>query len=209
MAALRPRRQGRTPEPLRVYHGLVPPQGSTPQPPPLDVLLSPQFVEELDILPMSAVRERRDRCGLAESELSYVRRLVQGWMDILRAEQQRRASGTPSEAGAGSDLLDRLPGVLAEHGSSPRPGRARAILGPELTAGELTRQWDQLVSADDLTDPTSMTPERLVEVVEAMSAFEAEVSGTRRALHAQIDLIQAEIIRRYRDGEARVDDLID
>jgi uncharacterized small protein (DUF1192 family) len=40
-----------------------------------------------------------------------------------------------------------------------------------------------------------------------VSAYEHDVSGRRRALHERIDVLQAEITRRYRTGEASVETL--
>lgn len=41
-----------------------------------------------------------------------------------------------------------------------------------------------------------------------LEAAEREISGQRRVLHQRLDAIQAEMARRYRDGEADVDALL-
>jgi hypothetical protein len=41
-----------------------------------------------------------------------------------------------------------------------------------------------------------------------MRDFENDLSALRRRLHERIDALQAEIGRRYRDGEASVDSLL-
>jgi hypothetical protein len=45
-------------------------------------------------------------------------------------------------------------------------------------------------------------------MAEELDALEAEVSKLRQALFDRIDTLQAEITRRYRDGQAQVDDLL-
>ena len=40
------------------------------------------------------------------------------------------------------------------------------------------------------------------------SAHEAELSARRRTLHERIDVLQAEITRRYKTGEASVESLL-
>jgi hypothetical protein len=42
----------------------------------------------------------------------------------------------------------------------------------------------------------------------ALEALERRISGQRRELHARIDVLQAEVVRRYREGETSVDDLL-
>ncbi|MFD0570779.1 hypothetical protein ACFQ0T_18230 [Kitasatospora gansuensis] len=48
----------------------------------------------------------------------------------------------------------------------------------------------------------------LVAAVERLTVHEREVSGRRQALQRRADDCSAEITRRYREGEARVDDLL-
>jgi len=42
----------------------------------------------------------------------------------------------------------------------------------------------------------------------AMKGLEDEVSTHRRTLHGVIDVVQAEVVRRYSSGEATVDGLL-
>jgi hypothetical protein len=41
-----------------------------------------------------------------------------------------------------------------------------------------------------------------------LEEFEREVSKTRRSMHVVLDRLKEEIVRRYRTGEANVDDLL-
>ena len=50
--------------------------------------------------------------------------------------------------------------------------------------------------------------EALRRVTEELAQFERNVSARRRAMFDRIDALQAEIVRRYRSGEANVDSLL-
>src|SRR5207244_11375124 len=55
-------------------------------------------------------------CTELETEVSFVRRLAQGRIDILDAERDRRASG-----GSLEDLIGSLSKILADEGPRPTP----------------------------------------------------------------------------------------
>jgi hypothetical protein len=61
----------------------------------------------------------RRRAEQEEVNLSYTRRLLQGRLDIVRRELQRRAEHD------GRSLVDLLPEILAEKGRGPAHGRGR------------------------------------------------------------------------------------
>ena len=48
----------------------------------------------------------------------------------------------------------------------------------------------------------------LASLTEAIAAFEARVSADRRERYDRLDALSAELVRRYRDGEADVDTLL-
>ena len=84
----------------------------------------------------------RVECSELETEASYLRRLAQGRIDIVRAEQERRAAGGGGSLGS---LIDDLPRILA--GDSPRTdvadSRLPTRIGPPDTA-ELARDFPEL-----------------------------------------------------------------
>ena len=45
-------------------------------------------------------------------------------------------------------------------------------------------------------------------IADELQALEHDVSDLRRALFGRIDTLQAELTRRYRDGEAHVEELL-
>ncbi len=73
-------------------------------------LVAPSFVEGLAEAPLSELRSRRDECLRAEVVLSYLRRILQGELDIVRAELELRSSGERSDP---SRLVEDLPVILA------------------------------------------------------------------------------------------------
>ena len=52
----------------------------------IDRLLEPALTSDLDAVPVGELRTRRDACERAEVALSYVRRVLQGELDIVAAE---------------------------------------------------------------------------------------------------------------------------
>lgn len=171
----------------------------------LDQLLSAGYVADLAALPLQDVRTKRIACTAAEEQLSYMRRLAQARLDILRAELSRRAEGREAPSG---DLATRLRDALAEKGHSNGPVRLAGVLLPEMDNRALLEGLDAAADPGAASDPGALGDDDLQQMAERLSAWEASISAERRALHSQIDLIQAEIVRRYREGEAEVGQLL-
>lgn len=140
-----------------------------------------------------------------EADLSYLRRLLHGRLDILRAELERRRLA--AEHPEADDLLDRLPSILADAPSGVRRPARHLRMGPP--RGErYQREADALMGDVQLADLGAHATEELLAAVERLTVHEREVSGRRQALQRRADDCSAEITRRYREGEARVDDLL-
>ncbi|MER5637412.1 ABC transporter substrate-binding protein [Kitasatospora sp. NPDC002227] len=163
-------------------------------------------LEELRLLRRDALEQ--------EADLSYLRRLLQGRTDILRAELDRRQGGGPVPAAAPDpaegdpgELLDRLPAILADAPASVRRPARHLTLGPPRGEG-YQREADALMGDVQLADLAAHPTEELLAAVERLAVHEREVSGRRQRLQRTADDCGAEITRRYREGEARVDDLL-
>ncbi|GGV17384.1 hypothetical protein GCM10010495_34660 [Kitasatospora herbaricolor] len=183
--------------------GTTPPDAPAVAAPP--VPLGGLGLEELRILRRDAQEQ--------EADLSYLRRLLHGRMDILRAELDGRpAAGLPATApnGAGADtgaLLDRLPAILTDAPSTVRSSARHVTLGPP--RGEQYQvEADALMGDVRLADLAAHPAEDLIAALERLRAHEREVSGRRQILQRTADDCSGEIARRYREGEARVDDLL-
>ncbi len=172
----------------------------------IEILLEPSFVADLDTLPFEELRRRRDLAEEVETGMSYLRRMLQGRQDIVNAEQARRASG--EAAGDLSDLVDRLPEILGDHVHAPGLGRLTTLLAPGEMDQRLQTRLDAIVSPGRLADLPHATEAELDAVAAELLAFEREVSSNRHSLHLVLDRLKEEIVRRYRTGEANVDDLL-
>jgi hypothetical protein len=160
----------------------------------IDRITDPRFLDGIDGRSVDELRAMRDDCRAEESRLSYNRRLLQGRLDIVRAEQQRRASG-----GDGA-LLDLLPAILADEPRprSPRAAQTAPVFAPR---GEPGRRTDEQLLADaSLGQVPDLEDEALAEVAERVAAEEARVSRVRSVVLRHLDALQTELVRRYRDG---------
>ncbi|MFI0900835.1 hypothetical protein [Streptomyces sp. NPDC020983] len=166
---------------------------------------------DLGALDLPALRALRREAQREEADLSYLRRLLHGRIDILRAELRRRAPvGAPGEE-PGPDapvpLLDRLPEILADGPARVRSSARHVTLGTPLTA-RVQRLAEEILAEVELSDLEARTDAELDEAMARLARHEQEVSGRRQRLQHTVDGCTAEITRRYRDGEARIDDLL-
>ncbi|WP_314175042.1 RsiG family protein [Streptomyces winkii] len=135
-----------------------------------------------------------------EGELSYVRRLLQGRIDILRAELARRSA-------PGSQLLDLLPQILADGPSSHRTSARHVTLGTP-QSDEYRSLAEEMLAQVELSNLTARTDEELHEAMARLVGYEQHVSRQRQVMQRTADGCSREIARRYREGEAQVDDLL-
>ncbi len=175
--------------------------------PSLDELLAPTYLQALEQIPLSEIRSRRAAATEVETGLSYLRRLVQGRLDIVAAERDSRAAGEAADDDV-SHLVERLPSILSDHVRAPGLGRLPSSIGPGEVDEELLADLDRLVPPGDLSHLGNLTDEQLAAVVSDVATLEQEVSRRRKALFEVIDRLQAEIVRRYKTGEANVDNLL-
>ncbi|MEU3875155.1 MULTISPECIES: AmfC protein [Streptomyces] len=156
-------------------------------------------------LRLSELRALRRESQREEADLSYVRRLLQGRIDILRAELGRRAA--PGSPLVERLLVDRLPEILADGPSDHRSSARHVTLGTP-HGEEYRRLADDMLSEVGLSDLGARTDQELRDGMRRLVAYERQVSVRRRRLQRTADDCGAEIARRYREGEAQVDDLL-
>ncbi|MCA6094896.1 AmfC protein [Streptomyces sp. SCA3-4] len=159
-------------------------------------------MNELGLPELRAMRReaRRD-----EADLSYVRRLLQGRIDILRAELARRAA--PESPAVERLLVDRLTEILSDGPSAHRSSARHVTLGPP-HGEEYRRLAEDMLSEVELSDLGARTDRELREGMGRLEAYERQVSVRRQGLQRTADDCSAEMARRYREGEAQVDDLL-
>jgi hypothetical protein len=152
-------------------------------------------------LSLEDLRALRARLQQEDDAVSYVRRLTQARLDLARAELRNRAVGEPDV-----NITGELPAIL---GSQLTGGPARPPRPAEDFSGHpLAQQLDELCAEAGSTDLESMSLEELGAYVAALHEFERARSVERKELFSRIDELSAELVRRYRDGEAHVDGLL-
>ncbi|GAC1312522.1 MAG: hypothetical protein NVSMB12_02690 [Acidimicrobiales bacterium] len=173
----------------------------------LDRLVADSELAPLAGLAVGELRGRRNDLQRTEQTLSYLRRLVQGRLDIVLDERQRRADG--AQARDLSGLVDDLPKILAEHtGSGGGRGALPDVTMPSADIDDFLADLDRIVGADRLGRLSELSDDDLAAAADALSGMEHRVSQHRRSLHNAIDAFQEEIVRRYKSGEASVDALL-
>ena len=172
-----------------------------------DDLLDPDLIGNLEVLPIEDVRENRARCIAVETGLSYLRRMVQGPLDIVRHELARRADGSGPSDLAG--LVASLPETLGEQARPAGTGRLVQTLEPTDLDPELVAELGVIASAHRMAAVPEMSDADLTAFAEELRDFEGKVSALRQAAFDVIDALQAEITRRYRTGEASVETLLE
>lgn len=135
-----------------------------------------------------------------EGELSYVRRLLQGRIDILRAELARRTA-------PGSPLLELLPQILADGPSTQRSSARHVTLGTP-QSDEYRSLAEEMLAQVELSDLTARTDGELHDAMARLVGYEQHVSQRRQVMQGTADGCSREIARRYREGEAQIDDLL-
>ncbi len=169
----------------------------------IDRVLAADFLTGLPGLPLAEVRALRVDAEQEEVDLSYLRRIVQGRLDILRAELNRRDSSSDQT------LVDGLAAILADEPRAPARGSGRHTTIEPSRADSHRRYVEALVADVDLSDVGARTPDELSQAMRALSEQEQTISVKRKAVQDVMDACSAEITRRYKDGEADVATLLD
>ena len=171
----------------------------------IDIISDPEFVADLADLDLDELRSRRRMCVELEGELSYLRRLLHGRIDLLAFERRRRRGeerqslsdalpgilGDPSRSGVSDHVT--VTGTRTDPPSIPEPGR-RAV--------------DFVLGDDFLSRLPEMSDADLADVAERLGEAEQDISQQRATVHSAERILGEELRRRYRDGLASVDELL-
>lgn len=172
----------------------------------IDTINDPQFIADIENVPLDVLRERRTLCDDLDTELSYYRRLLHGRMDLLAFELRRRA-GEETRS-----LIEALPEILAgtetmaDQGRSGMP-RAIPIETPDIPL-EGRRTIDRVLGDDFLARLPSLDTEELERIQALLTEVEGEISDQRKDVYEAYELILGEVTRRYREGIADVTELL-
>ncbi|MFE1247152.1 aerial mycelium formation protein [Streptomyces sp. NPDC058735] len=164
---------------------------------------------ELTALSLPELRTVLRRAQRDEADLSYVRRLLHGRIDILRAELARRAPAGAARVAVAAEgsVVERLADILRDAPAGQRSSARHVTLGTP-RGEEYRRLAAEMLGEVELSDLQARTDPELNTGIGRLVRYEQQVSRRRRRLQRTADECGAEIARRYREGEAQVDDLL-
>lgn len=167
----------------------------------IDRLLAPGFLDGLSERPLHEVRSLRNDVAQEETDLSYLRRLLHARIDIVKAERHRRVEG-------GGPVVDKLASILSDP-TRPAPAGAGRLQRLEPSRAEAHRRYVEALVADvDLSDVGSLPDEKLAAALATYEQVERSVSDRRREVQKVMDVVNAEIVARYRAQTSLVDTLL-
>jgi len=156
-------------------------------------------VEALDV---AVIRRERGEALQEETELSYLRRVLHGRIDIIDAELRRRAEGSAEP------LVRSLAAILADDPPANARSPRHMDIVPDPDPGEYRSQMEERIDAVGAAMVLDLSDAELADARLTLKEYEREVSEYRRIAQAVIDRFAAELTRRYREGQATVDDLL-
>ncbi|MFQ5522552.1 MAG: hypothetical protein ACE5F5_03120 [Acidimicrobiia bacterium] len=162
----------------------------------IDIVLEADYIENLASVDLDELRRRRDTAEDVEAQISYYRRLLQGRMDLLDFELRRRRGEEERS------LIEALPEILASGmilGSEPNLKHLETL--PPLPSKTGRRLIDKIMDDGVLTQLPELSEAEIVEALDRLSQIEHELSNQRRQLHNVIDVLQDEIVARYRSQQ--------
>lgn len=171
----------------------------------IDRLISEDYLTGLEGLVLATLRARRREAEQEDSNLTYWQALVRGRVEIVRAELARRETAAP----AGTSLVAQLPEILGaglrgELGSGRFPR-----VQPDVNVLDKHRRLEDKVLAESaVADLTTISDQDLSTIVTTLVEFDSVLSSRRSRVRDVVDALSGELTRRYRNGEAKVDDLL-
>jgi hypothetical protein len=152
-------------------------------------------------LTLDELRSLRTKLQREDDVVSYVRRVAQARLDLVRSELTRRDRGEST-----IDLPSELRIVLSQHltGGPARPPRPTDDLGDHPLSDEL----DAICAANGFSRLDELDLQEAEQLAAALTEFERRISADRRDRFDRLDALSAELVRRYRDGEATVETLL-
>jgi hypothetical protein len=152
-------------------------------------------------LTLEELRSARAELQHEDDVVSYARRVAQARLDLVRAELTHRERGDEPV-----DLPSELRVVLSQQltGGQARPPRPT----DDLSDDPLARELDAICTQHGFGRLEELGEGELAELAGALTDYERRVSADRRERFERLDALSAELVRRYRDGEASIDGLL-
>ena len=105
-------------------------------------------------------------------------------------------------------MIEALPEILALGDGAPQEAVPRSLPLDLPDMGRRQRAIDRALDDDFLTHLPAIDDAELRQIETGLSSTEDTISTQRRAVHDALEVILAELTRRYRDGSATVDELL-
>jgi hypothetical protein len=152
-------------------------------------------------LSLEELRDVRAKLQHEDDVVSYARRVAQARLDLVHAESHRRERGERDV-----DLSSELRVVLSQHltGGPARPPRPT----DDLSDDPLSLELDAICADHGFSRLEELSEDELTSLAAALTEYEQRVSADRRDRFERLDMFSAELVRRYREGEASVDGLL-
>lgn len=159
------------------------------------------MTDDPSALSLDELRRIRNELQSEDDVVSYARRVAQARLDLARAERSRRERGE-----ADVDVPSELRVVLSQHltAGSARPPRPTDDVGDHPIVDEL----EAICTEFGFSRLNDLDDTQIGQLVDALDEYERRISADRRARFERLDALSAELVRRYRDGEATVDTLL-
>lgn len=170
--------------------------------PDFERVTAPAYTDSLGELSMETIRQMRAECQELENAASYVRRFAQARLDIIASQDS--APDLAAKLAAGPNRSSAANGEAGVE-SFARPPQD---LEPNSIADQLVVELDKIATPSALSDNATLSADVRSQMVSALSDFEKTISRHRAELHSIIDMLQAEVVRRYRDGLEPLDSLL-
>lgn len=167
----------------------------------IDRVTDPELPERVPTLDTAAVRQLRDECRDEEARLSYTRRLLHGRLDIAQAEISRRGADQHGE------LLENLSAILGDRITGSGTPRALRVYTPPEDE-EQRREEDHLLEDDALARLPELDDDELTELISVLAGYEQRISAQRGTVLDHLELLQTELVARYRDGKADIAEIL-
>lgn len=165
----------------------------------VDRVLDPAFCGEISSLDDAALHERREDAQQEEVDLSYLRRLLHGRLDLLADERAHRTGERPAPAQGpartDAELVEVLSRVLADDARTTR-GSGRFLTAEPSRVGEHRRTAERAVADLRLAAPARLGDDALADAIAHLREVERTVSDTRRAVQDVEQRLTDELSRR-------------
>lgn len=173
----------------------------------LERLFASDYLDGIETRSLDEVRAMRTECQEAETVVSYLRRVVQGRLDVVHSFLDHHHTG--QSVGDLDAVVEDLSSIIGSGPARPQGyGRLPSQMSPDMERADLTSEIDEVLDAGGIGKLPTMTEDELRSTAERLTVIETRISDQRRTLHERIDALQAQIVSRYKTGEATVDRLL-